>query len=156
MSRDLHFEMTYLQPPAQVWAALTNSEALGQWLMPNNFEPVVGHCFQFRTKPAPGFDGIVQCEVLEVVPPARLVYSWTGGGVDTRLIWTLERLPEGTRLTLDHTGFRGLRGLLVSKILGKGWRSKILTVNLPALLARWGGSGPVPLLAEAECHWDQE
>jgi hypothetical protein len=38
---------------------------------------------------------------------------------------------------VDHTKFRGLRALLVSKILGKGWRSKILTVNLPALLARW-------------------
>jgi uncharacterized protein YndB with AHSA1/START domain len=152
MSRDLHFEMTYPYTPEQVWAALTNSEALGQWLMPNNFEPVIGHRFQFQTKPAPGFDGTVRCEVLEVLRPARLVYSWTGGGIDTKLIWTLERLPEGTRLTLDHTGFKGLRGLLVSKILGKGWRSKILTVNLPALLARWGGSGPVGHISEAECH----
>jgi uncharacterized protein YndB with AHSA1/START domain len=119
--------------------------------MPNDFLPIVGHRFQFRTKPAPGFDGIVQCEVLQVSPPKRLVYTWTGGGVDTRVIWTLKRVPEGTHLTLDHTGFKGLRGMLVGGILGKGWRSKILAVNLPALLDRWSGSGAVPIVPEAEC-----
>jgi uncharacterized protein YndB with AHSA1/START domain len=152
MKRDLHFEMVYEQAPEQVWAALTNSDALATWLMPNNFKPQVGHRFQFRTKPAPGFDGIVHCEVLEVVPPERLVYTWVGGGVDTRLIWTLTALPEGTRLRLDHVGFSGLRGLLVSSILGKGWRSKILSVNLPALLSRWKGVGPIPPTPDAECH----
>jgi uncharacterized protein YndB with AHSA1/START domain len=143
MKRDLHFEMTYPHAPEQVWQALTNADAIGQWLMPNDFLPIVGHRFQFRTKPAPGFDGIVQCEVLQVSPPKRLVYTWTGGGVDTRLIWTLKRVPEGTNLTLDHTGFKGLRGMIVRGILGKGWRSKILIMNLPALLDRWSGSGPV-------------
>jgi uncharacterized protein YndB with AHSA1/START domain len=122
---------------------------MGQWLMPNDFQPVVGHRFQFRTKPAPGFDGIVRCEVLEVDPPRRLAYTWTGGGIDTKLIWTLARVAEGTRLTLDHVGFRGLRGLMVRSILGKGWRSKILTVNLPALLNRRGGSAAEPEIAEA-------
>jgi hypothetical protein len=81
-----------------------------------------------------------------------LVYTWTGGGVDTRLIWALKRVPEGTSLTSDHTGFKGLRGMIVSGILGKGWRSKILTINLPALLDRRSGSGSVPAVPEAECH----
>jgi uncharacterized protein YndB with AHSA1/START domain len=144
VKRDLHFEMTYPHAPEHVWAALTNAEAMSQWLMPNDFLPVVGHRFQFRTKPAPGFDGIVRCEVLEVSPPERLVYSWVGGGIDTRLTWTLSPVPEGTRVTLDHTGFTGLRGIMLSGILGKGWGSKILTTNLPAVLARWNGAGPVP------------
>jgi len=152
MSRDLHFEVSYPHPPERVWEAITNAEAMGQWLMPNDFKPVVGHCFQFRTKPAPGFDGIVRCEVLEVNPPRRLVYTWTGGGIDTRLAWTLTEVAQGTQLTLDHTGFRGLRGLMVRGILGKGWRSKILTVNLPALLHLWGGSGPAPNIPEAACQ----
>lgn len=135
-----------------MWQALTNAEALSQWLMPNDFQPVVGHKFQFRTKPAPGFDGIVHCEVLEVSPPERLVYSWIGGGVDTRVVWTLTKLPTGTRLILDHLGFKGLRGMFVSQILGSGWRSKILSTNLPALLDRWRGAGPVPEISEANCH----
>jgi uncharacterized protein YndB with AHSA1/START domain len=154
MKRDLHFEMTYPQAPEQVWAALTNAEALATWLMPNDFELRIGHRFKFRTKPAPGFDGIVNCEVLEITHLERLVYSWVGGGVDTRVIWTLTAIPEGTRLQLDHIGFKGLRGILVSTILGKGWRSKILSVNLPALLARWSGVGPIPPTPEAECHRD--
>jgi uncharacterized protein YndB with AHSA1/START domain len=144
--------MTYAHSPEHVWRALTNPEALSYWLMPNDFEPVMGHKFQFRTKPAPGFDGIVQCEVLEVLPPERLVYSWKGGGVDTRLVWMLSKVPEGTRLTLDHTGFKGLRGMLVSGILGKGWRSKILAVNLPALLDRWDGVGPVTNITDTHCQ----
>jgi len=152
MKRDLHFEMTYPHSPERVWQALTNPDALARWLMPNDFKPIVGHRFRFRTKPAPGFDGIVHCEVLEVVAPERLVYLWAGGGVDTRVTWTLERVPEGTRLTLDHTGFKGLRGILVSQMLGKGWRSKILMISLPALLDRWSGSGPVPDIPEMECH----
>ena len=62
MARDLHFEFIYPHPPERVWAAITSSEAMSQWLMPNDFQLVVGHRFQFRTKPAPGFDGIVHCE----------------------------------------------------------------------------------------------
>jgi uncharacterized protein YndB with AHSA1/START domain len=144
MKRDLHLEWTYPHAPEHVWQALTNADAMSQWLMPNDFLPVVGHHFRFRTKPAPGFDGIVQCEVLEVSPPKRLSYSWAGGGIDTKLTWTLTPVPEGTRVTLDHTGFEGLRGLLISRILGKGWGSKILPTNLSAVLARWDGTGPVP------------
>lgn len=152
MSVDLHFNMHYPHPIEHVWEALTSPEALGQWLMPNNFQPVVGHRFQFRTKPAPGFDGIVRCEVLEVVPPVRLVYTWRGGGVNTTLAWTLEGTADGTQLTLEHKGFKGLRGMFVSKILGGGWRSKILAVNLPALLQKWKGTGPVPGVTESACH----
>jgi uncharacterized protein YndB with AHSA1/START domain len=134
MSRDLHFEFLYAHPPQRVWRALTDSAAIAQWLMPNNFQPVVGHKFQFRTKRRPGFDGIVNCEVLELVPPRKLAYSWEGGRMRTVVTYTLEAVPEGTRLLFDHTGFRGLRGLLVSQMLGNGWKSKILVRNLPAVL----------------------
>jgi uncharacterized protein YndB with AHSA1/START domain len=134
MSRDLHFEFVYAHAPSRVWCALTNSAALARWLMPNDFQPVVGHKFQFRTKPRPGFDGIVNCEVLELDPPRKLAYSWKGGGMETVVTYTLEAVPEGTRLYFDHTGFRGLRGVLVSRMLGSGWKSKILARNLPAVL----------------------
>ncbi|MGA2552701.1 MAG: SRPBCC domain-containing protein [Burkholderiaceae bacterium] len=149
MKRDLHFEMTYAHAPEHVWKALITSAAMAQWLMPNNFLPVLGHRFQFHTKPAPGFDGIVQCEVLEIVPLQRLVYTWVGGGIDTKLTWTLEQVVGGTKVTLDHTGFEGLRGMFVSGILNKGWRSRILSIHLPALLDRWSGTGPVPSAADA-------
>jgi len=39
--------------------------------MPNDFKPVVGHAFTFRTEPVSqhGFDGVVHCEVLDLEPP---------------------------------------------------------------------------------------
>ena len=76
----------------------------------NDFEPVVGHTFQFRD--APGWDGIVDCEVLEVAKPRRLSYSWGSSGVgDARLAtvvtWTLAEGEGGvTRLHLEQSGFR--------------------------------------------------
>jgi uncharacterized protein YndB with AHSA1/START domain len=152
MTRDLKFEMLYEQPRERVWAALTDPAALAAWLMPNDFAPQVGHRFQFRTKPAPGFDGIVNCEVLELEPPRRLVYSWVGGGIDTQVIWTLEESGTGTRLVLEHRGFHGLRGLIVSSILGKGWGSRMLKVRLPIVLSGWDGTGPFPEGLVAQCR----
>ncbi len=134
MSRDLHFEFVYPHPPQRVWRALTDSAAIAKWLMPNDFQPMVGHKFQFRTKPRPGFDGVVNCEVLELEPPRKLVYSWKGGGLDTTVTYFLEPAPEGTRLRFDHAGFRGLRGLMVSRMLGNGWKSRVLARHLPAVL----------------------
>jgi uncharacterized protein YndB with AHSA1/START domain len=152
VTRSVHIEMLYDQAPETVWAALTTREAIAIWLMPNDFHLRIGHRFQFKTKPAPGFDGIVHCEVLEIIPLRKLVYSWVGGGVDTRVTWQLAPEGTGTRLTLDHEGFRGLRGFFVGGILAKGWRSKILPLNLPAVLSRWDGTGPVPDTLAADCH----
>jgi uncharacterized protein YndB with AHSA1/START domain len=152
MARNLRFEVFYKQPREHVWAALTSSEAMAAWLMPNDFLPRLGHRFQFRTKPAPGFDGIVNCEVLEIDPPRRLVYSWVGGGNDTRVVWTLEEAGSSTRLVLEHQGFRGLRGLLTSSILGKGWGSRILKTRLPTVLSGWDGISAFPQGLTAACH----
>jgi uncharacterized protein YndB with AHSA1/START domain len=152
MKRDLTFEVTYKHSPEKVWRALTDRQAIAQWLMKNDFEPRVGHKFQFRVEPKPrGWTGIVDCEVLEVDPPRKLVYSWCGSGLDTTVVWTLEPVAEGTIVRLEHNGFRGMRGWMVSRLLGKGWSSRILTKNIPALLEQWSGDGPVPDVPEAQC-----
>src|SRR5262245_42312302 len=97
----IQIETIYAHPPQHVWMALTDSDAMAEWLMANDFQPRLGHRFQFRTKPAPGFNGIVQCEVTELVPLRRLAYSWKGGGINTVVSWTLEPVPEGTRVVLE-------------------------------------------------------
>src|SRR5438045_3841323 len=61
---DILQETFYSHPPERVWRALTDADAMAAWLMPNDFKPLLGHRFQFRTKPAPGFDGVVNCVVL--------------------------------------------------------------------------------------------
>jgi uncharacterized protein YndB with AHSA1/START domain len=139
MKRDLRLERTYPHAPEHVWRALTDPRALAKWLMPNDFEARVGHAFTFRTRPQPGFDGIVYCEVTELDPPRRLAYTWRGGPgdgkltLDTRLRFTLEPVDGGTRLVLEHTGFEGMRAVAVSFIMGAGW-AKMMRGRLPALL----------------------
>lgn len=128
MKRNLQFEQVYPHPPERVWRALTDPKALGEWFMPNSFEARVGHVFEFRTAPAPGFDGVVHCQVIEVDEPRRLVYTWHGGWTPTPTLvtWSLDPVPGGTRLRLDHTNFEGIRGVALSMILGNGWKSGIL------------------------------
>lgn len=110
--------------PRKVWRALTEPKLLEDWLMPNDIKAEVGHRFTFRTAPAPGFDGIVQCEILEAEPEARLVYSWRGGPLDTVVTWTLTPASTGgTKLHLEHAGFGPEHGMTFD-FLSEGWREK--------------------------------
>jgi uncharacterized protein YndB with AHSA1/START domain len=134
MKADIDATATYPQPVDRVWEALTSSDALAAWLMPNDFKPVVGHRFTFRTRPAPGFDGIVRCEVLELDPPRRMVWAWAGGNIDTTVTFTLEETADaGTRLRMHQVGFHGLGAQLTRRILASGWPG-ILRKRLPSYL----------------------
>lgn len=136
MSRDLHKTVEYDHPPERVWRALTTSEILARWLMPNDFEPRLGHRFEFRADPGPGFDGVVACEVLEFEPPHHMVWGWRGGPIDTTVHFRLEPRPDGgTTLHFEQRGFRGPLGLIVRKILGAGFH-KMYHQRLPAELDR--------------------
>lgn len=132
--RDIVVTRHLPHPRAMVWEALTDSAQLSAWLMPNDFRAVLGHRFTFRTDPAPGFDGIVQSEVLEIVPEERLVLAWRGGPLDTTVTFTLADAPQGTVLTLRHAGFAGMGNAIPRIVLGFGWR-KLLGRALPARLA---------------------
>ena len=109
MKRDLHFEIDYPHPPEKVWQALTDPAAIAEWLMPNDFEPRIGHRFTFHTHPAPGFDGIIDSEVLEIDPPRLLVYTWFANFHEdpkSRSIvrWELTPTKSGTHVKLTHSG----------------------------------------------------
>lgn len=107
----------------KVWRAISSAEALSAWLMPTDFKPVVGHTFTFRTRPAPGFGGVVHGEVLVVDPPHHLVMSWRGGPLlDSTVSFRLEAVADGTQLILEHSGFTTIRTLLPRFVLGLGWR----------------------------------
>ena len=116
---------------AKVWRALTEPELVAVWLMQNNIAPVAGHKFQFRSKPMGDWNGIVDCEVLEVIPQCKLVYTWNGGSakedegnkMETTVTWTLEPAADGgTLLKLVHHGFHA--DDFAFKVMGQGWRSK--------------------------------
>lgn len=151
MKRDLRFEATYPHPPERVWRALTERQALGAWLMENDFEPRLGHQFTFRTKPVGSFDGLVHCQVTELDPPRRLAYTWKGGKLDTVVSFALEPVAGGTRLVLEHRGFAGAGGMMVSFILGNGWK-KMVQKKLPEVVARLTDTGLAAASAPAECE----
>ena len=139
MRRDLRLERIYPHAPSVVWKAISDPVALGEWLMPVfDFAPEVGREFTFRVKPQPGWDGIVHCTVLEVWPEQRLRFSWLGGGIKTEVSFTLEPVADGTRLLLEHTGFDGIRAVLISTFLRGGW-GKMTRDKLPCVLARLAG-----------------
>lgn len=116
-----------------VWEYLTNSELMEQWLMKNNFQPVVGSDFQFKTGPIPSldFDGIFYCKVLEIIPFKKLSYSWRsgpGGGritLDSVVVWQLQRTDKGTELFLEHSGFTKKENLDFYTGLLHGWAEKL-------------------------------
>ena len=141
MKRDLRVERVYPHAPEKVWRAITDPEKLSTWLMRTDFAPALGHRFTFRAKPQPGWDGITHCEVIELEPPRRLAFTWRGGAgpdqpltLDTVVRFTLTAEGAGTRLVLEHTGFTGVKGVLLSFLMGSGW-GEMLRVRLAAVLA---------------------
>ena len=135
MAKTIRFEALYPHTPDQVWTALTDPQALADWLMPNDFVAEVGRSFQFKTQPAPGFDGTVNCEVLELDRPRRIAWRWKGGGIDTVVRFELEAHGGSTRLVMQQSGFAGMRGMMVSKILSGGWK-RMIEERLPAAAGR--------------------
>ncbi|WNL46474.1 SRPBCC domain-containing protein [Dyella sp. BiH032] len=78
----------------------------------------------FMTDPVPGFDGMVHCRIVEAVEPARLVYTWKGGPIDTVVSWTLTPLDGNrTLLRLKQDGFRP-EDEQTRQVLEQGWRQK--------------------------------
>lgn len=133
MNRNIKHSWYFEQPVEKVWRYLTEPELISQWLMDNDFKLVAGHKFNFRTKPVTkfGFDGIVYCEVLEIVPFKKLVYSWKGGPgkgkitLDSIVTWTLKKQGKGTEVTIEHTGFKGLKNFMGYFFMNMGWKRGI-------------------------------
>ncbi len=105
-TRTVVVEREFPHPPEKVWRALTESPLVAQWLMKNDFEPVAGRRFQFRSDPVPNWDGLIDCEVLVVEPLKRLSYSWGTLGLESVVLFTLTPTESGTQLRMEHRGFR--------------------------------------------------
>jgi uncharacterized protein YndB with AHSA1/START domain len=99
-------ERTFPHATEKLWRALTESPLIAQWLMNNDFEPVVSRKFQFRAQPMPQWDGVIECEVLVIDPLKKLSYSWRSLGLDSVVEFTLTPTEGGTLLRMEQSGFR--------------------------------------------------
>jgi uncharacterized protein YndB with AHSA1/START domain len=108
MKLDLTLIEHFKAPIQNVWLAITDRHLLAQWLMENDFEPRLGARFALRrADPTSGWRGTVECEVIELEPPTRMVWSWSDGAgaeMTSRVIFELQEEDTGTRLTLRHIG----------------------------------------------------
>jgi uncharacterized protein YndB with AHSA1/START domain len=144
-----------------VWQALTDAQTLGKWFMENDIKPLLGYEFTFKMAPQKGWDGITHCQITELEPLQTIAYTYKGTAsgektlacagihsekadkvakgifteLDTVLRFTLEPTCGGTILKMEHSGYRGLKLVLVSLVMGWGWK-KQLQKKLPAVLAK--------------------
>ena len=135
-TQDIVVEEVFPHAPETVWKVLTSGELMGRWLgmTPIEFEPMKGKPFVLKTTPAGAWDGFIRCQVLEVKPNERLVYTWKSGHegnvgygskLDTVVTFTLARVDRGTRLRLVHSGFVLPKNDTAFKNMSGGWKKVV-------------------------------
>jgi uncharacterized protein YndB with AHSA1/START domain len=159
VERTIRLKTVLPYPPEKVWEALTDAKLLGTWFMANDIKPELHHYFTFRMAPQKGWDGITHCEITDIQPLKRIAYRYSGEAtgekalacagihsdtadkvtkgifarLDTVLHFTLEPTCGGTILRLEHSGYRGLKLVIISFIMQLGWK-KQLNKKLPKVL----------------------
>lgn len=150
MMKIIKHQFSFAHPVETVWEYLTDSELLASWLMKNDFKPVIGHEFQFRTGPVPAmnFDGVFYCKVLAIVPLKHLSYSWNSrsddGNINMESVvnWNLVPTEKGTDLFLEHSGFAKKDNLAIYNGLLLGWVEKLEKIAKLLNAAKDGNTNP--------------
>lgn len=161
MTRTIKLKTFLPYSQEMVWKALTVPKILGSWFMENNIDPTKGHYFCFKMKPQKGWDGITHCEITFVEALKTIIYTYKGEAtgekalacagihsdsaqkltkgifakLDTVLTFNLESTCGGTILVMEHSGYKGLKLVLISFIMQMGWK-KQLRKKLPKVLAQ--------------------
>jgi uncharacterized protein YndB with AHSA1/START domain len=106
--RSVIVEREIAHPPEKIWRALTQPHLIAEWLMRNDFVPVVGHRFTLHGE----WGGNLDCEVLIIEPNSVLSYRWNFAhddpAFDLRSVVTFTLTPRGrgTHLRMEQVGFR--------------------------------------------------
>jgi uncharacterized protein YndB with AHSA1/START domain len=101
-------EREFPHPAERLWRALTQPHLIAEWLMKNDFAPVVGHRFHLTGE----WGGVLDCEVLAIEPERSLSYRWDyvheDPAFDLRSVvsFALEPTAAGTLLRMEQAGFR--------------------------------------------------
>jgi len=127
-TRSVVVEREMPHPPEKLWRALTQPHLIEEWLMKNDFKPVVNQRFNMR-----GDWGTADCQVLIVEPNKALSYTWAAFGLESVVTWTLTPTSTGTHLRMEQSGFRPDQQQAYSGAKA-GWRQFIAA--LEKVLAR--------------------
>jgi len=106
-SRSVIVEREFPYPPEKIWRALTEPHLIEEWLMRNDFKPVVGQRFNLRGD----WGGVLDCEVLQIEAHKSLSYTWNfqhddaAFNLQSVVTFTLTPTSAGTRLRMEQAGF---------------------------------------------------
>lgn len=134
-TRSVVVEREIAHPPEKIWRALTQPQLIAEWLMRNDFSPVVGHRFNLHGD----WGGVLDCEVLVVEPNRTLSYTWNFAhddpayALESVVTFTLEPRSGGTLLRMEQSGF-GPRQKQAFGGAKAGWRE--FFAKLEEVLAR--------------------
>ena len=137
MQTSINHQFFFPHPIEQVWEYLTKPELMEMWLMKNNFQPIIGFDFEFRTNPIPSLnvDGVFYCKVIEIIPFKKLSYSWKSGPgdgkfiLDSVVVWKLQPKDKGTELFLEHSGFEKIENVSLFNAMNGGWLKNIQKID---------------------------
>jgi uncharacterized protein YndB with AHSA1/START domain len=106
-TESISFELDLPHAPEKVWRALTDPALLAQWLLPVvDLKLERGAAFTLKTQPYPGWDGTVNCRMVEIEALRKLSYTWSVPFLETVVTFTLTPTASGTRLSLLQAGFK--------------------------------------------------
>lgn len=142
-TQEIVVDEVFPHAPETIWKTLTTGELIGRWLgmAPTGFAPVTGARFTYQTTPAGTWDGVIRCEVLDVIPNERLVYAWRGGHegnigygslLDTVVAFTLSPAVNGTRLRVVHSGFVMPKNETAFANMNDGWKKVVKRLDAVA------------------------
>ena len=107
----------------KVWNAISDGKEISKWFIHADFKPEVGYEYTFTSS---GENcTVVKGKVLEA-SPYTLKYSWSveGAPIETIVLWELESIDGGTKLTLEHSGiskFEGETAVEMFNHFSSGW-----------------------------------
>jgi uncharacterized protein YndB with AHSA1/START domain len=139
-TRSVVVERDIAHSPEKLWRALTQPHLMEEWLMKNDFAPMLGHKFNLRGE----WGGVLDCEVLEVEAHKKLAYTWNFASNDpnfalqSTVTFTLTPTHTGTHLRMEQAGFRPDQRQAYGGA-GAGWRQ--MFDKLDTVLAREAQGG---------------
>lgn len=106
-TESISFEFDLPHSKEKVWRALTDPVLLAEWLLPAvDFKLEPGAAFTFKTQAYPGWDGTVNCRLVEIETHRKLRYTWSVPFLETVVTFTLTPTALGTRLSIVQSGFK--------------------------------------------------